>query len=173
MTLPVQAPGLAAEDPRYTLAFSEAQRALDHQSETLGNLRDRSAALLSTATLLSGFASGLGLINTDRDKGNVFPGWLALIVVALILAIGVCSLLVLVPSPGWVFTNNAAILLSNVEQNPDRDVNWVHAMLAQDMRRHEEANQIKLDRRFLYYRIGVGLLLAQTLALVCGVTFLR
>ena len=173
MTVPVQAPGLVDEDPRYTLAFNEAQRALDHQSETLGNLRDRSAALLSTATLLSGFASGLGLINTDPDKGNVFPAWLALVVVALILAIGLCALLVLVPTPGWVFTNNAAILLGNIERNADRDINWVHTMLAKDMRRHEESNQVKLDRRFLYYRVGVGLLLAQTLTLVCGLTFLR
>ena len=173
MTAVVPPPALAEEDPRYTLAFSESQRALDHQSETLGNLRDRSAALLSTATLLSGFASGLGLINTDRDQGNVFPGWLALIVVALVIAIGACALLVLVPSPGWVFTNNAAILLENIEGNLDRDINWVHAMLARDMRRHEEANQVKLDRRFVSYRVGVGLLLAQTLALVSGLTFLR
>jgi hypothetical protein len=81
--------------------------------------------------------------------------------------------LVLVPSPGWIFTNNAVTLLNNIEQNADRDINWVHTMMAKDMRRHEEANQVKLDRRFLYYRIGVGLLLTQTLALICGLTFLR
>jgi hypothetical protein len=73
-------------------------------------LRDRSAGLLSTATLLSGFASGLGLINTDPSEGNVFPGWLALAIVALVVAIGACALLVLIPSPGWVFTNNARVL---------------------------------------------------------------
>jgi hypothetical protein len=156
-------------DDMFELAFSEAKRAIEFQDSTLSNLRGRASALLSTATLVASLSSGLGLINTDPDKGNVFPLWLALLVVLATICIGTCATYILFPTKNWVFTNNAKQLVELFEQ-PGADLPWAHKNLALSMRGHEESNRTKLDKRFTAYRIGVAFLVLESLLLVLGFT---
>lgn len=158
-------------DDRYQLAFEEAKGAIALQNDTLGNLRSRASGLLSTATVVSTFAAGLGLIGSDPSKGNVLNTGLAILLVVLIVGIGICSSLVLAPSRGWVFSLNASLLVTDwAEADPAATIDDMHRNLAISLRQHELNNRHKLERRFTVYRIGLLLLLIETLVLIGGFT---
>lgn len=159
-------------DPRYALAYREAEKALAQQDGALGNLRDRAAGLLGTATVMTTLAPAVGLLGEEPGAGTVLPGWLVLAVVGVVVAIGGCALAVLIPRSGWVFTNNARVLVEDWIGARGATIDEMHRRLALYMRGHEENNARKLARLYGWYRAGVALLVVQTGLLVAGFTVL-
>lgn len=164
--------GAAPADPRYALAFHEAEKSLAQQDSALGSLRDRAAGLLATATVLTTLAPAVGLIRLEPGAGEVLPRWLALAVVVVVVAIGGCALAVLTPRSGWVFTNNSRVLVEDWIGGRGATIDEMHRRLALYMRGHEEGNARKLARLYAWYRAGVALLVVQTGLLVAGFTVL-
>lgn len=159
-------------DDRYALAFEEAKRAIAQQDAALGNLRQRAAGLLTAATALATFAAGLGLFGTDPTKDTVLAEWVSLALVALVVAIGGCMIFVLVPAHGWVFSNNAAAIVTGyIEAAPTpATIDDIHRQLAIDMTGDYAENTTMLTHRYRAYQFAAALLLAQTGLLVGGFT---
>lgn len=157
-------------DDRYAVAYHEAEKALAHQDASLGNLRDRATNLLATATVLTTLAPALGLIAATPADGNVLPRWLSIVVVLVVVGIGGCAVMVLIPRSGWYFTNNAAVLVTDWVGTNGVTIDDMHRNLALFMRGHEESNRAKLDDLYRWYRAGIALLIVQTVLLVAGFT---
>jgi hypothetical protein len=94
--------------------------------------------------------------------------------VLLVVGIGGCSVFVLAPSGGWVFTNDARILVDGwIEAESPATIDDMHRNIALIMNRNEVRNRAMLQTRFNVYRVGLGLLLAETILLLAGFTVLR
>jgi hypothetical protein len=158
-------------DERYKLAFDEAKRAITYQNENLANLRSRATALLSTSAVLATIASTLGLISKDASGNTVMDTWIALSVVVLVIGIGACAMIILVPTSGWIFTLNAKVLINGwIEGEPSASTDEMHKFLALAMTGHEERNRLKLNHLYRAFQIGAILLIVETLLLVVGFT---
>src|SRR5215208_3361777 len=84
-------------DKNLELAYDAALQALSQQDVSLGNLRNRATGLLSAAALVTSFAAGLGLLNTDPEKGEVFPVWAGVTLLCILIVIGALTMKILWP----------------------------------------------------------------------------
>ncbi|MCB7135539.1 hypothetical protein [Cellulosimicrobium marinum] len=160
----------APVDERLKLAFDQAQAAVAHQDSTLTNLRSRATALVTTSSVVATFAAGLGLIGSDPTKGNVLPTPLALVLVGLVIGVVGCSTLILLPTKGWIFYLDGRLLVEEWIDTAGVSVNEMYRRLAIAVAQHEVINAEKLGRKVVSYRIGIVLLLFQTILLVLGFT---
>jgi hypothetical protein len=156
----------ADSDRRYELAYDQAKRALDHQQAALRDLRSRAGNLISISAAVTSFAAGVGLIRTDPDKGAVFPGWAAFVLLALLVAIGVTALAVLWPRE-WRFTLNATGIIERYIESPTP---LSYDKLQRELAIHLQANYVKnrrnIGRRATAYQVGIGLLVLEVIVLV-------
>jgi len=94
-------------EDRRQLAYDAATKSLARQDTTLGNLRNRSTALLTVAALVTSFGTGVGLINTSSANGHVFPLWAAYTLLGILVTIGALTVAVLWPVAGFTFGPSA------------------------------------------------------------------
>ena len=112
--------GGAVSDSRLELAYDAAVNLLSVQSAALGNLRNRATGLLSVAALATTFSTGLGLINQDPTKGSLFPEWATVFLLAILVALGVLSMVILWPIRGWAYAVDPRIVLQKLEYEKER-----------------------------------------------------
>jgi hypothetical protein len=146
-------------DERLKLAYDAASAHLGQQDETLGNLRDRATGLLSAAALVTSFAAGLGLINTDPKNGRVFPVWAAVLLLVLLIGIGLVVLQVNWPVQKWAFGPSAAGLLEFAGQGYDLDK--IVKAATTGMVKAIIVNEAVIVDRARYLRFAMGLLVAE------------
>jgi hypothetical protein len=82
---------------RIKLAYDAAVNELTREDTTLGNLRNRSNAVLTIAALITSFAAGIGFIQTDPTKGNALPNWAAITLLGLLAVIVVLNVIIMWP----------------------------------------------------------------------------
>lgn len=144
------------------LAYDEARAALREQDATLGNVRNRATALLAAAAVGTSVAATLGLLNTDPDRGRVFPAWAGWLLLLLVVAVGTGVMAVLWPVPEWQFGPNPRRLL----EAAGADADGVLRAATDAMITGVASNDRQLRQRMNAYRGAVLVLTAQVALLI-------
>jgi uncharacterized membrane protein YidH (DUF202 family) len=165
---PASTPAAAVGDNRLVLAYDAATNALKSQDGTFGNIRTRASTVLATAALLTSFAAGLGLINTDRAKGAVLPVPAAWLLLALLLLVGGLVLFVQWPVRVWRYGPSAGVILERRDRGDSEDS--IREFVTKKMIDGIGANRAVLTRRQNALRASVFLLLVEVVVLVCALT---
>jgi hypothetical protein len=156
-----------AADPILGLAYDAVTERLNSQSVTLESLRTRATGILSVAALVTAFAAGIGMINTDPDKGKLLPTWAPWTLLGILFVMGWCVMRVLWPYQRWGYGPSASVILQLREAGMSEDA--VRHRVTIEMLVARERNEDQLVRRALAYRGAIVLLLAETLVLVSAV----
>jgi hypothetical protein len=144
------------------LAYDEARAALREQDATLGNVRNRATALLAAAAVGTSVAATVGLLNTDPNRGQVFPAWAGWVLLLLVAAVGAGVMAVLWPAPKWQFGPNPRRLLDAAGADTDGVLRAAtDAMIAA-----LASNDRQLRQRMNAYRGAVLVLTAQVTVLI-------
>ncbi|MER6557871.1 hypothetical protein ABT300_08900 [Streptomyces sp. NPDC001027] len=156
-----------AADPILTLAYEALSARLNSQSTTLESLRTRATGILSVAALVTSFAAGIGMINTDPEKGDLLPTWAPWALLGILTVMGYCVMRVLWPYKRWAYGPSGKVIIELWEKN--RTENEVREVVAREMVRARDRNEGQVVKRAWYYRGAVVLLLAETLTLVAAI----
>lgn len=146
------------------LAYEAAKDKLASQTSAFESLRTRAAAVLSVAALVTSFSAGLGLVDADPARGRLLPQWAQWALLGILLAIGLCAFIVLLPTRQWLHCPSARIILERWEEGGD--TKDVKVDVTDAMVEAQGSNSAELGRRSRTYRMAVLLLLAQVLVLV-------
>ncbi|MGQ0778029.1 MAG: hypothetical protein ACT4NY_27065 [Pseudonocardiales bacterium] len=149
-------------DDVLTLAYDSALNALREQDSTISNLRNRATGLLAAAAVGTSFTTALGLLNTDPDRGAIFPPWAGWTVVGLVALIGISVMVVLWPAPKWIFGPDPAKLL----ENAGKDIDDVRRIATRALLLGITANNRSIALRVTAYRLSAGLLLTESIVLI-------
>ncbi|MCL8014077.1 hypothetical protein [Streptomyces sp. AS02] len=165
------APGAGETDPApapaaITLAYEAASDHLKTQNGTMGNLRTRAAGLIVLAALVTSFSTGLGLINTDSNKGNVIPVWEVAVLVVVFVLIGLFSMAVVWPSP-FIFGPNPTEILRwhNFGLNEDAIRKYVTEKMIEGIGQNERLIRL----RAVYFQIAIVLTIFEVAVVVVAV----
>lgn len=151
-------------DERLILAYEAVGTLLDFQDRTLGNLRNRASNLLTVTALITSVAGGLGLINTDPTKGPTLSLWAAGLLLLIFVATGTLVMAILWPAKNWAYAIAPNILLKHVDDG--KDVDSIRRATITALDGGLRANQNAIERRSVYYRTAVLLLLVEIVALI-------
>jgi hypothetical protein len=132
------------------LAYEEAQRAIDRQSDAVDGLRSRAGVLLAAISLATSFFGGLALRDGDLSGWAVAAAVVA--VVFFIVAAGAC-VWVLWPHAEWAFNLSARLLGPHLERATDEAT--VYRELALRLERNYDANEKLLVRWRVGYHVGL------------------
>lgn len=106
--------GSGQEDPRYRFVYDEAVRTIDHQEETLDNLRGRAGVLLTATSVATSFLGAAVL----RDSEGSAP-WSGIAIVLFVLVSLTCVGL-LWPRAKWMFRFGTTELLTHYVEAPSQ-----------------------------------------------------
>ncbi len=143
--------GSALGDPSgYELAFLEGKAALAEQAATLKEVRDRVGTLVSTAAVVGGLATGLGLRSGGPDLSGVgIAGGIA----AGLGFVGLIWMAVLIWRPTELgYALDAGVIVgSYVDQPGGASLGELHRELALHLGGHAEANRATLETKLTAY----------------------
>ncbi|WP_159403891.1 hypothetical protein [Streptomyces sp. NRRL S-646] len=157
----------AGGDELVDLAYEAAKAKLASQTSAFESLRTRASGVLGVAALMTSFSTGLGLVHADSAKGGLLPSWTAWALLGILLALGCCAFIILVPTKLWLHGPSARIIMDLWESGAaptDAKVTVVTALVTAQHR-----NSKALGRRSWAYRGAVLLLLAEALTLVAAI----
>jgi hypothetical protein len=146
------------------LAYDAALDSLKMQEARLSGLRSRATGVLSAAALVTGFSTGLGLINTNPKMGVVFPKWAALALLAVLVAIGALDMVVLWPAQRWQFGPDVREMLC--KHDGGTTVDDIRRYVIDDALDGVKCNYEHLNLRFRCYQWSAGLLVGEVIILV-------
>lgn len=158
----VDAP-VGSSDPVLRLAYEAAVKAVEQQDETLSNLRNRAAGLLSAVTIATTFAASLGLFSTDPGKGTPLPTWSGWVLLGLLVAVGGLSLAVTWPVTMAFGVDPRKVL---VKRAADPAMDSVLSYLIDELVAAHGRNQRAVVRKFHYFEGAVVALVVETAVLV-------
>ncbi|BBY36315.1 hypothetical protein MMAN_04490 [Mycobacterium mantenii] len=153
-----------AADKRLELAYAAAQDRLKAQNETLANTRTRANNLLATTALFISFSAGVGLINTDPNKGLVLCPFLAAVLLLVVVILGGCVLFIAWPAKSWSHTPSARVILERVDAGEDEAT--IRRFVTCKMIEGADRNHDKLQARQIAFRVAVALLIVEVALLV-------
>lgn len=143
-------------DDRMDLIYRESTRALEQQQSVLDNLRTRIGVLVAAASITTSFLGGRAMAGSSAFG---CWGWAA---IGCFAGVGLLTLLVLRPQPGWFYSHNVDKFLDRYDNHEE----W--ATLAGMQRRLADANQSnwednrdKLRRMQREFSLACGLLVAE------------
>ncbi|MEV6005638.1 hypothetical protein AB0M29_02405 [Streptomyces sp. NPDC051976] len=116
---------------------------------------------------MTSFSAGLGLVSTDPAHGRLLPVWAPWALFGVLLSLGACSFVILLPTRQWRHGPSARIIMemwSEGSDTKDAKVDLTAAMVDAQRR-----NSAALGRHSLAYRVAVLLLLCQILILVVAI----
>jgi len=146
-------PTSSDEDPRYRFVYDEAVRTIDHQEETLDNLRARAGMLLTATSVATSFLGAAAL----RETEDTAP-W-AGIAVALFVAVGLACVALLWPRDGWRWRFGAKKLIDDyVEASSPADLNEMYKELALYLEENYAHNKNKMEPMWTMFRAAVAFL---------------
>lgn len=143
------------DDERETLAlaYDAAVAAVAQQDVTLGNLRNRATAILSSVAIASTFAGALGLFSADKAKGHQLPTWAAWALLVIVLVIGFLSVAVLWPVNNMVFGVDAGKAVERLDNGEDAPA--TRRYLIAELLAGHAANASILVKKFQWYRWAI------------------
>jgi hypothetical protein len=149
----------------YELVYTESVRLLAQQSTVLESLRTRATFLLSTTTLALTFSAGVGLLGQGAKP---LPSWILVVMLIVFVLIAGCTFAILWPGH-WGFGISANDVIDHyVESVPPYTLAMIHRDLAIYADREYDANERRLDRLFLAFKVGSGLLAVVVIVLLAG-----
>jgi hypothetical protein len=151
-------------DVRLELAYDAAQEMLSLQDATLTSTRTRANTLLATTALFISFSAGVGLINTDPDKGSVFCPGVAAVLLLVVVALGVSVLYVAWPANDWCWVPSASIIIQMTNAGDDESAIRRHVI--DEMIKGAKANHSMLKNRQNAFRVAVALLVVEVVLLI-------
>jgi hypothetical protein len=134
------------------LAYEEAKRAIDRQSNALDELRGRAGILLAALSLATSFLSGLALSGEDLSKRAIVAVLAAAAIVAFLAAAGACVAVLWPPREGeWVFNLSAKEIIRQIDATAPGEAT-VHRELA--LRHHADyrKNEGRLEDLYWLFR---------------------
>lgn len=152
-----------SEDPGLELAYAAAVKAVEQQDDTLGNLRNRAAGLLSAVTIATTFAASLGLFSSDPTRTTPLAGWSKWVLLGLLIAVGALTIAVTWPVT-IAFGVDARLVLAQREKTPGIDS--VRRYLIDELVKAHGRNEKKIRRKFHYFQAAVVALAVETAVLV-------
>jgi hypothetical protein len=154
-------------DKRLELAYEVAQTIVSVQDTTLGNLRTRANNLLAAAAVFTSFSTGIGLLNNDPSKGVVLSVGAAVILLAVVVAIGIYVLRVLWPVNDWCFAASAEEILEKVDDESETwDVDDVRRFVINTLNKGKNDNEKILEKKHADFRTAAMLLVGEIVLLV-------
>jgi hypothetical protein len=60
---------------------------------------------------VTSFSAGLGLVNADPAQGRLLPEWAQWTLLGMLMAIGLCAFIVLLPTRQWLHGPSARVIL--------------------------------------------------------------
>lgn len=142
------------------LAYEEAKRAIDRQSDQLDGLRGRGGILLGAVSLATSFLAGLALDGGDLSTWATVAAIVATI--AFIVAAGMC-VAILWPRAEWGFNLSAGRILQQLDALTPTEAE-AYRELALRIQGNYRANRDRLDVLFWLFRIACIALGVETLA---------
>ena len=113
-------PPHGSSDPAvWKLAYEAGIRILDAQDISLGNIRTRSAAVLSVGAAVTTLAAAVGLLNVDPTKGRVLPVGAAWVVMAVMVLLAALSMYVLWPVKAWNYGPDPGAMAVEIDRGRD------------------------------------------------------
>lgn len=158
----------ASADVRLQIAHDAAANFLAQQDTTLGNLRNRTTALVGSAAVATSFAAGLGLINPDPTKGAQFPHWAAFVMLGVLIAIGALSLFIWWPIEKFVFAPQSELILADFANS--KDVNEILIQSIERMNAGHVLNAKGIHCRMNAFRAAAPLLIVEVIVLILSLT---
>ncbi len=148
----------AQPDQRYEIAYTEAQRLLAAQHQTLEDLRTRSTTVLSAAAVAVSFLGGLGVLGSKDVKP--LQVWAIIALVLILAVIGGLVIAILWPIQ-WTHGLSAGTVVGQYIEGPQaQDLNRMRRNLALWLDKRRADNETKLTQRATMFRVASGLLLA-------------
>lgn len=157
-------PDASEADKRLELAYDAAEKKLSMQDATLSNVRSRASNLLATAALFTSFATAIGLVKADPEKGSAISPGAAALLLAVVVALGGCVIVVIWPIKGWVFVPSAEKIMARYDAGDDEEAirrYVIHEMIAGGKR-----NAPRLRSKQTAFRIAASLLVVEVALLV-------
>lgn len=144
-----------AADARKRLVYEESTRAIQQQQASLDNLRARTGLLLAAASISSSFLGGQAL----SGEGLTPWSWFA---IGALAAVGLCTILVLLPRRNWFFSNDVQTLLNGyVNHEHPATLDEMHVAIATYNQEHWTANQKTLNKLFAFFRVACAALVIE------------
>jgi hypothetical protein len=143
------------------IAYEAAARALDKQERVLEELRARTGILLAVSSLAVSFL-GRSALDDAND---------AVVIVALgafAASVG-ASIYVVLPKQSLFFALSGPAVFEELYEFR-HDVAEIHRRLAYDMQSFWEANDAKLQRLFVGFRIAAAALVVEVAVLLAAIT---
>ena len=147
----------ALVEARIKLAYDAAVNELTREDTTLGNLRNRSNAVLTIAALITSFAAGIGFIQIDPAKGTTFPNWAAIALLAILAVIVALNVVVMWPID-FAFGPSASAFL-RVCENPAEGP--IDRKMVEQLIECAGTNTRKINSRVRLFQLAVFLLGAE------------
>lgn len=144
-------------EARLKLAYDAAVNELTREDTTLGNLRNRSNAVLTIAALITSFAAGIGFIQIDPSKANTFPSWAAIALLVILGVIVALNVVVMWPID-FAFGPNARAFL-RVCENPAEGP--IDRKMVEQLVECAGTNTRKINSRVKLFQVAVFLLGAE------------
>lgn len=145
-------------DPVLQLAFDSAKQRLTQQDATLAALRNRATGLLAASSVGTSVAAAVGLLNLDPARGRVYPIWSGWVMVALVLAIGICVIIVIWPAQKWAF----GVEPGRVMKDLGKPVDQVYQNVTKALTHVAKGNAASVKLRQRVFEAGAVLLVLQT-----------
>lgn len=133
--------------PLYQFVYAESLRSLTQQATVLDNIRTRAGLVITGANVVTALLAAPAI----KDRGLTTGAIIALI---LFGAVGVLSLLMLLPQKGWNFRFAATEILDRIEKQPDATLADIQRDLARLNDDSYDQNEQKLSRLFLWLRLA-------------------
>ena len=162
-TRPTVAPSPPSSDPVVEMAYEAAVKAVEQQTSTLNDLRNRSAGLLSAITIATTFGAGLGLFSADATKGPTLPSWSQWVLLGLLVVTGGLSIAVMWPVR-VTFGPDAGKILEKHETEKDADA--VRLYVTRELIAGHRRNVVAVGKKFRLYRLSVFGLIGEITILV-------
>lgn len=151
-------PTSSAEDPRYRFVYDEAVRTIEHQEQTLDDIRGRAGILLTATSVATSFL-GAAALDTGR------AGRWGVVAIVLFFLAGAGSVGLLWPFKGWKFRFGTRELLKHYVEAPSAaDLNELFRELAMHLEDNYRENKTRIDKMWRVFQISAALLFLEVIA---------
>lgn len=170
-----------AEDTSVDIAYVHAKENLSSQRAALDNLRTRSAAVITSASIIASFLGGQALADTKMVRGVSSPVadrslqfWESFGFAGFVLALAISVWIIKPKAEAWTFRLDANWILQDGDKKQDESgtdvVQRQKRELAEHMEIYYTQNQKKIDKLVILLQVSVILLVVEAAGFMFDLT---